>query len=128
MEADPQQIYFWDEKTGLVVLRDRKTLKTTDGGESWKGIVAPWPDPRVHLAMGGGKFGVGLYYRVAYYSTNGGRSFSPRPFPVPAAPEAVTFPDAQQGYMIGPHGMIYRYVIVPIEYKAPGMIEAPAAE
>lgn len=41
MEADPQQIYFWDEKTGLVVLRDRKTLKTTDGGESWKGIVAP---------------------------------------------------------------------------------------
>jgi photosystem II stability/assembly factor-like uncharacterized protein len=128
MDAEPEQIFFWNDNTGIVLLRDKKSLMTMDGGETWKGIIAPFSDPRVHVAMGGGKFGVGLLYNTAYYSTNGGRSFSSRAFPVPANPNAVTFPDAQHGYTVGLHGMVYRYRIVPIAYNVPGMIGAPAAE
>jgi hypothetical protein len=38
----------------------------------------------------------------------------------------VTFVDAQNGYLVGDHGMAYRYRIVPIEYNVAGMLGAPA--
>ena len=48
------------------------------------------------------------------------------PFALPASVRAVTFADAQHGYLVGDHAMAYRYRIVPIEYTAPGMIGAMA--
>lgn len=45
---------------------------------------------------------------------------------LPARVRAVTFPDAEHGYLIGQHAMVFRYRIVPIDYSIPGMIGAMA--
>jgi len=37
----------------------------------------------------------------------------------------VPLPTPDRGYVVGDHGMIYRYRVVPIEYTAKGMVEAP---
>ena len=60
------------------------------------------------------------------YSFNGGRNFTSRPLALPARAQAVTFPDAQHGYLVGQHAMVYRYRIVPIDYTRQGMIAAMA--
>ena len=76
-------------------------------------------------AMAGGQLGVIILGKKIAYSTNGGRNYSAREFPVPANVNAVTFPDATHAYLVGDHGMIYRYHIVPVAYSAKGMIPAP---
>ncbi len=121
-------IHFWSEKEGIVLLASGQVFWTADGGASWTGSANP-PAWRSIYASGGGKIVVGVNEngRVAGYSFNGGRTFTSRPMTLPAAPRAVTFPDAKNGYLVGQHGMVYRYRIVPIDYSRPGMIAAPAA-
>ena len=126
MEGAAMQVYFWEANTGLTTLYGGKTLLTTDGGETWTGIVTPFGGEGARYAMGAGKFGVIVGHNQIAYSLNSGHSYSARPFPVPAKPRAVTFPDAQHGYVVGDHGMVYRYVIVPVNYSVAGMIDAPA--
>jgi len=124
MEDAGMQAFFWNQNTGLITMRSEKTLMTTDGGDSWNGIVTPFGGERARYAMAG-QLGVITQYQRIAYSTNGGRSFSSREFPVPANINAVSFPDARHGYLVGDHGMIYRYHIVPVDYTAKGMIPAP---
>ena len=102
-----------------------KTLMTADGGETWNGTVTPFGGERALYAMGGGRLGVIIHHKKIAYSTNGGRSYSARELPLPANVNAVTFPDATHGYLVGDHGMIYRYHIVPAAYSVKGMIAAP---
>jgi photosystem II stability/assembly factor-like uncharacterized protein len=125
MEDHGRQVFFWNENSGLLTLHSGKTLMTTDGGKTWNGIVTPFGGEHPHYAMAGGQLGVIIQPRQIAYSTNGGRSYSSREFPMPAAVNAVTFPDAKHGYLVGEHGMIYRYHIVPVDYTAKGMIPAP---
>ncbi|MDQ5871083.1 MAG: YCF48-related protein [Acidobacteriota bacterium] len=125
MEEHGRQVSFWNENSGLLTLHSGKTLMTTDGGKTWNGIVTPFGGEHPHYAMAGGQLGVIIQPRQIAYSTNGGRSYSSREFPVPAAVNAVTFPDAKHGYLVGEHGMIYRYHIVPADYASKGMIAAP---
>jgi len=125
MEDSGRQGFFWNENSGLVTLNAGKTLMTTDGGDSWNGVRTPVGGEHAHYAMAGGQLGVIILYRQIAYSTNGGRTFSAREFPVPANVTAVTFPDAKHGYLVGEHGMIYRYHIVPADYTVKGMIPAP---
>jgi photosystem II stability/assembly factor-like uncharacterized protein len=125
MEDHGIQAFFWNENSGLATMYAGKTLMTTNGGEAWSGIVTPFGGERARYAMGGGKLGVIIEYRKVAYSTDGGRTFSSREFPVPANVNAVAFPDAKHGYLVGEHGMIYRYHIVPVDYTAKGIIPAP---
>lgn len=125
MEESGMKTFFWNENSGLVAMYSGKTLMTTDGGETWNGIVTPLGGEHAHYAMAGGQLGVIILYKQIAYSTNGSRTFSAREFPVPANVAAVTFPDAKHGYLVGEHGMIYRYHIVPADYTVKGMIPAP---
>ncbi len=125
MEDNGMQAFFWNENNGLVTMYAGKTLMTSDGGQTWNGIVTPFGGEAARYAMGGGRLGVIIQSRQIAYSTNGGRSFSARQFPVPAGVNAVTFPDAKHGYLVGEHGMISRYHIVPVDYNVKGMIPAP---
>lgn len=84
MEDSGRQAFFWNENTGLVTMYAGKTLMTTDDGEAWNGIVTPFGGEHARYAMAGGQSGVIIQYRQIAYSTNGGRSFSSRKFPVPA--------------------------------------------
>lgn len=121
-------IHFWSENDGLALLASGQTFWTADGGATWTGSTNP-PSWRSYYASGEGKIVVGVNEngRQAGYSFNGGRSFSSRPLGLPALARAVTFPDARHGYLVGQHGMVYRYRIVPIDYSSEGMIAAAAA-
>jgi photosystem II stability/assembly factor-like uncharacterized protein len=103
-KRDITSIYFWSPSDGIVVLdRGEEVHWTADGGATWT---------RSTRQMG--------------YSFNGGRSFTVRPFPAPAAVRAVAFFDAANGMLVGDHAMAYKYRIVPLDYSSPGMIDAAA--
>ena len=120
-------VEFWSEKDGIVVLSGGEEVYwTADGGGTWTRSVKQRLWPSKH-AVGEGKIivGVGDDGGIAY-SFNGGRNFTSRPFTLPARVYDVTFPDAQHGYLVGRHAMVYRYRIVPIDYSSQGMIGAMA--
>lgn len=120
-------VTFWTEKNGIVVLdRGEEVYWTADGGTTWTGSVRQrlWPS---FYGVGEGKIIVGIGEGGGIvYSFNGGRNFTSRPFALPARTQAVTFPDAQHGYLVGQHAMVYRYRIVPIDYTRQGMLAAMA--
>lgn len=83
-----------------------------------------WPSA---FGVGDGKIIVGIGEGGGIgYPFNGGSNFTSRPLALPARAAAVTFPDAQHGYLMGQHAMVYRYRIVPINYTRKGMIAAMA--
>ena len=82
--------------------------------------------PAAH-AVGEGKITVAMGEDGGIaYSFNGGRNFTSRPFKLPARIHAVTFPDAQHGYVVGQHALVFRYRIVPADYTSQGMVAALA--
>ncbi len=120
-------VKFWTEKDGIVVLsRGEEVYWTADGGGTWTRSVKQrlWPSL---YGVGEGKIIVGVGEGGGIgYSVNGGRNFTSRPFNLPARVHAVIFPDAQHGYLVGQHAMVFRYRIVPIDYTSQGMIGAVA--
>jgi hypothetical protein len=59
------------------------------------------------------------------YTVDGGKHWTSRSFHFPAPVTAFSPPARDYGYVVGEHGMIYRYRIVPIDYTSKGMMEAP---
>ena len=129
MDSAGMRIYAWGETHALASMYDRKTLLTTDGGKTWVPVVADISGEAALYAMPGGSFGVSaIYHRKIAYTHNGGRSFSTREFPVPAQIGGLSFGDRRSGYIVGEHGMVYRYHVVPAQYSVPNMIAAPVPE
>ena len=121
-------LHFWSAKDGIAVLeKGEEVYWTADAGGTWTRSVKQRLWPSYH-GQGDGKIIVGgdENGRQMAYSFNGGRNFTSRAFATPAPVRAVTFFDAQNGYLIGDHAMAYRYRIVPIDYTSPGMMEAAA--
>ena len=120
-------VHFWTANDGIVVLDGGEEVHwTADGGVTWTRSVSQRLWPSVY-ASGEGEIIVGIKDGDGIvYSFDGGRNFTSRQFSLPARVQAVTFPDAQHGYLVGEHAMVYRYRIVPIEYTAPGIMEAMA--
>ena len=50
------------------------------------------------------------------YTTDGGKRWASTQLRLPAYVKAYSLPSPQRGYMVGDHGMVYRYRIVPVEY------------
>ena len=121
-----QSLAFLSEKDGLLRLANNKLLTTADGGATWaasptaiEGTLA-FADDQVGWAISG-------YSRVTLsYTTNGGKSWNKRQLAFPASVNALTMPSRQRGYVVGDSGMVFRYRVVPADYKAPNIIEAPA--
>jgi photosystem II stability/assembly factor-like uncharacterized protein len=119
-------LFFTDESTGYVAMKDgRAAFRTVDGGVTWTGMPATaihrrivFADPEVGWAMG---------YNNLSYTTDGGRRWASRTLQLPAMPNAFSLPRRDVAYLVGPHGMIYRYRIVPTtEPAAAGVVAAPA--
>ncbi|MGQ0429926.1 MAG: WD40/YVTN/BNR-like repeat-containing protein, partial [Gammaproteobacteria bacterium] len=105
-------LFFVDENTGYLSTKDAKSAyRTTDGGATWSGMPATsigrrmiFADPSVGWAM---------YYARLSYTTDGGKRWSSRDLPLPAMPNAFSLPRRDRGYVVGDHGMIYRYTVLP---------------
>jgi hypothetical protein len=73
-------------------------------------------DPEVGWAFGINKLS---------FTTDGGRRWNSRTFAFPAEVTAFSLPRRDRGYVVGEHGMIFRYRIVPIAENVPKSIAAP---
>ena len=56
---------------------------------------------------------------------DGRKHWTSRAIHFPAGVNAFSLPARDRGYVVGDHGMIYRYRVVPIDYTSKGMLEAP---
>jgi photosystem II stability/assembly factor-like uncharacterized protein len=122
----PEDVFFFDENTGFMRRGNVYTgllVKTTDGGATWnagaaiKGKRLWFVDPEVGWTFWG---------RELRFSTDGGQRWISREFKFPVEPNAFSLPARDRAYVVGDHGMVYRYRIVPIEYTAKGILDAPA--
>jgi photosystem II stability/assembly factor-like uncharacterized protein len=118
-------LFFIDEKNGYLSTKYAKSsFRTTDGGVTWSGMPATslgrgiiFADPEVGWAM---------HFNRLSYTTEGGKRWSSRELAFPASANAFSLPRRDTGYVVGGHGMVYRYRVVPeTAAVAPKALAAP---
>jgi photosystem II stability/assembly factor-like uncharacterized protein len=114
---------FPDAATGF--LRIGGTLRrTTDGGRTWGTVSARVPDgPSIVHARGSVGWMVGSH--DFSYTLDRGRRWIARRVDFPADVVRFTVVDSGTGYVVGSHGMVYRYRVVPFDYAVPQMLTIP---
>jgi photosystem II stability/assembly factor-like uncharacterized protein len=117
-----QEVFFTSENTGFVTMNDGKILATDDGGQTWHGRVGT---ARGKIKFAGADVGWSFDKGKLAYTTNAGKTWSSRDFRFPAEVKAFSLPSRQRAYVVGDHGMVYRYRVVPFAYTAKGMMDAP---
>jgi photosystem II stability/assembly factor-like uncharacterized protein len=120
-----QEAFFTDELTGVASLGDDRIYRTTDGGRSWKGVVGKsgpvirFADPVVGWSFSS--------YRTLSFTVDGGKRWTTRDFAFPETVKAFSLPRRDRAFVVGQHGMIYRYrVLGPGESTAPKALAAVA--
>ncbi len=127
-EAMLVDVVFANADNGMVLARpvrgEMRLYATSDGAASWRGIVATpgkqirFADPEVGWSVDNYRFS---------FTVNGGRTWASRPLRFPGDPKALSFPRRDRAYVVGDHGMIYRYRVVPASAPlAAGALAAPA--
>jgi photosystem II stability/assembly factor-like uncharacterized protein len=117
-------VVFTDPNNGFVCMYGGKFFSTSDGGKSWDGVAG------VSCTGATGKFadpetGWTLQTQRWNYTTDGGKSWGSRAMSFPGGVNGFSFPRRDRGYVVGDHGMVYRYSIVPVEHTAANSIDAP---
>jgi photosystem II stability/assembly factor-like uncharacterized protein len=117
-------VVFTDPNNGFVCMYGGKFFSTSDGGKSWDGVAG------VSCTGARGRFAdpeTGWTFQTQSwnYTTDGGRSWGSRAVAFPGGVNGFSFPRRDRGYVVGDHGMVYRYSIVPVEHTAANSIDAP---
>jgi photosystem II stability/assembly factor-like uncharacterized protein len=123
---DPREgsIYFTDENHGSL-LSGGKFFYSNDGGKTWTGATGQAAGkPRIEFADA--KVGWAIRYKNMNYTTDGGQHWVTREIQFPTEVEEFSLVRPDSGYVVGAHGMVYRYRVVPIDYTSKGMLAAPA--
>ncbi|HEY4742014.1 MAG TPA: YCF48-related protein [Candidatus Acidoferrales bacterium] len=115
---------FADENTGFVMTYQSKLMATNDGAKTWHGVATSIPGgrPRIEFAN---PTGWTIEGKTWAYTTDGGKHWTSREVAFPADVVAFSLARSDRGYVVGDHGMIYRYSVVPAEYSVPHGINAP---
>ncbi len=123
-------LFFTDENTGIVRTTDGKLSRTTDGGQTWTGLLASVAPSGVdsHLIFADPEVGWALeLHEKMSFTVDGGNRWNSRPFRFPASPRAWSFPRRDRAYLVGYHGMVFRYSVVPTAHAvAPASVLGPA--
>jgi len=117
-------IFFTDEQNGVACLIGGHFFSTSDGGKTWHGIAGADCGGKPAVRFADPEVG----WTVAdkwNYTSDGGKHWSSRPVKFPARVLAFSLPRRDRGYVVGDHGMVFRYRIVPVSYSAPNAVEAP---
>lgn len=107
-------IFFLDDQTGFARLDSKKLHMTTDGGATWRGIVAT---PGEALLFADPSVGWGIELdrtdlRLSY-TTDGGKRWTSRELKLPATIRGFSLPRRDRAYIVGESGMVFRYSVVP---------------
>ena len=115
---------FTDENDGVACLIGGHLYHTHDGGTSWQGVPGASCDgkPAVQFA---GPVGWTAVYTAWNFTGDGGARCNSRTLSLPAPINGFSLPRPDRGYVVGPHGMVYRYRIVPVTEATPRAIAAP---
>lgn len=105
-----RDLFFTDEATGVVTASDKRVYLTTDGGATWRGIVAT---PGTWTRFADPEVGWSFHEYHLSYTVDGGTRWLSRPHRFPAAPRALSLPRRDRAYVAGDHGMVFRYRVVP---------------
>ena len=125
LTGSPGDVFFTDQTTGYLRTGGAaagQLYNTSDGGNTWTGMATS-PGNRIQFADP--EVGWAVLYRKVSFTTDGGDHWNSREYPFPAVTWAFSLPRRDRGYVVGEHGMIYRYRIVPIEYTGKGVFPAP---
>lgn len=123
-------VFFLDENHGFV-FRNTGMYQTTDGGNTWQGVAASLPRNDVPLKFADPEVGWVLAQLPASgmsrvtYTVDGGTHWVARDLHFPAEVYGFSLPQRDTAYIVGDHGMVYRYRIVPADYQVANMIAAP---
>jgi hypothetical protein len=114
-EVGATDLFFTDENTGVVSTTDGKLSRTTDGGQTWKGLLASVSAyaRRGLLGFADPEVGWALYEQKLSFTTDGGTRWNSREVRFPASPRAWSYPRRDRAYVVGDHGMVFRYRVVP---------------
>lgn len=124
-DGPASEVFFTDERTGYVRLDDGKVVGTRDGGATWQGVVAS-AGPRIVFADGEVGWSFLRHTSTLSYTMDGGRRWTTRDLELPAMVGTFALPARDRGYVVGEHGMIFRYRVVPVTASPlPGGFEGP---
>ncbi len=126
VKGDPRDAFFIDELTGYIRTGypdSGQLFKTADGGRTWTGLAGS-PGNRIRFADPG--VGWAVLYRKISFTSDGGNRWNSREYAFPASARAFSLPRRDRGYVVGDHGMIYRYRTVPVTFAAKGMLAGAA--
>jgi photosystem II stability/assembly factor-like uncharacterized protein len=126
-EPGDQRVYnsfFLDANTGYQV-RGNVLYRTNDGAQSWQGVIAKLSDRYPAVQFADGEVAWSCLGGTWAYTVDGGKHWTSRAVHFPAGINAFSLPAPDRGYVVGDHGMIYRYRVVPINYTSKGMLDAP---
>jgi len=126
-EEGDQRVYnafFLDANTGYQV-RGNVLYRTTDGAQNWQAVIAKFSQGYPKVKFADREVGWSILGDTWAYTVDGGKHWTTRQIRFPAPVSNFSLPARDRAYVIGDHGMIYRYRVVPIDYKAKGMIEVP---
>ncbi|MGH7637273.1 MAG: WD40/YVTN/BNR-like repeat-containing protein [Gemmatimonadaceae bacterium] len=127
--ADLEDLFFIDERRGYVHVREgdaHKLYATSDGGETWRARIATpaglmrFADPEV-----GWSLDLDWAPKINF-TTDGGQRWTSRQLRFPAWITGWSFPRRDRAYVVGQHGMVFRYRMVPAgASQKQGSIAAP---
>jgi photosystem II stability/assembly factor-like uncharacterized protein len=119
-------VFFTDENTGFIRVQSGKFFATSDGGKTWRGLTGTDGNGRPEIKFADREVGWSVSpYGPFNYTFDGGRRWAVRQIKFPTNPSAFSLPSRNRGYVVGEHGMIFRYRIVPVDYTVRGIIDAP---
>jgi hypothetical protein len=120
-------VFFLDENSGFHVRSGNRLFRTSDGGQNWSGVTGATPgeirfaDPEVGWSF------LNYYSEVTFsYTTDAGKRWASLRIPFPTAVTGFSLPRRDRGYVVGDHGMIYRYRVVPVTEEVAKAFPAPA--
>jgi len=126
--AGEDGLFFIDENNGFV-RTPGKLFATSDGGKTWRAPPASLPGGRPKIKFADSTVGWvclgNSNYTTLSYTLDGGKRWTSREIRFPSGVNAFSLPSRDRGYVVGNHGMVYRYRMVPINYTSKGMMAAP---
>jgi photosystem II stability/assembly factor-like uncharacterized protein len=118
-------LHFLDQNNGLVRMQNGKIYRTSDAGNTWAEVPGEI-DGKPDFSFADAQIGWAAKYQKILYTRDGGKTWLSSATKFPTMIEDSSLPARDRGYVVGEHGMVYRYRIVPADFSAKGMLAAPA--